>query len=218
MTNFLHQHALYADDDLLIFNKPAGLLSVPGKGEALRDSVLTRLQALEPRTLLIHRLDRDTSGVMVFALNKAAQRDISIQFQQRQTHKIYTALVLGQMAQTIGETQKIDIPVRYDDTRPPLHVADPTFSKSALTYCTVLQHEHIAAHAVTRVKLQPVTGRAHQLRVHLQHIGHAIVGDTLYADSIGQSLKQRLCLHATVLQFNHPRHHQALRFESAVPF
>lgn len=218
MTNFLQQHALYVDDDVVILNKPAGLLSVPGKGEALSDSVLNRLQAIEPRTLLIHRLDRDTSGVMVFALNKAAQRDISIQFQQRQIHKIYTALVLGKLAHTIGEPQTIDMPVRYDDSRPPLHIADPVFTKSAVTFYSALQYEHICGHEVTRVKLQPVTGRAHQLRVHMQHIGHAIVGDTLYADSIGQNLTERLCLHATVLEFRHPRHHQALRFESAVPF
>lgn len=214
MTNFLEQCVLYQDDDILIINKPAGLLSVPGKGAELYDSVLTRLQQLEPRTLLIHRLDRDTSGILVFALNKPAQSHISKQFQERLTEKTYLAIVAGHLqGQGI-----IDIPVVYDATRPPLHIVDPTEKKPAITHWQALQQFEINQQAVTLVELKPVTGRAHQLRVHLQYLGHAIVGDTLYADEVYQKLTPYLCLHATQLQFTHPNTAQSVSFECKPEF
>ncbi|WP_410211362.1 RluA family pseudouridine synthase [Aquirhabdus sp.] len=190
----------YRCDDYLIVNKSSGLLSVPGKGEHLFDSLLTRLQAVESNIKLVHRLDRDTSGLMVFALNIEAQRNISKQFETRLTDKIYQAILLGEL---VGEGQ-IDVPVRYEPLTPPLHVADSLHPKAALTNWKAINNFNINNILVTKVLLKPVTGRSHQLRVHSQYIGHAIVGDSLYADDVGSGLIDRLCLHAAALSFNHP--------------
>lgn len=198
----------------MVIHKPAGLLTVPGKGEHLFDSVLTRLQALEPDTLLIHRLDRDTSGILVFALNKAAQSHISKQFQNRQTEKHYHALLSGYLD---GEGS-VDIPVNYDPTRPPLHIVDPNFSKSALTHWQTVEQFAIEQETVTRVKLIPITGRSHQLRVHMQYLGHAIIGDSLYASNKAKTLMPRLCLHAESLSFFHPVTEAPLNFYCPAPF
>ncbi len=197
----------------MVINKPAGLLTVPGKGD-LTDSLLTRLQVLEPKTLLIHRLDRDTSGLLVFALSRHGQHHISKQFQNRQTEKIYQALVVGRLT---GSGQ-INIPVIYDPTRPPLHIVDATHPKPAITDWQALESFEINGAWVTRVKLMPITGRSHQLRVHMQHLGHAIVGDTLYATPEQQALMPRLCLHAAELQFEHPHHGGRLDFQAELPF
>ena len=169
--NFLDQYTVFSDNDILILNKPAGLLSIPGKGQALADSVISRLQNICSNILLVHRLDRDTSGLMVFAFNKAAQRHLSTQFQQRQVEKAYTALVMGHIAPAIAERGQINLPVRYDETRPPLHVVDIDYPKPALTYFDVIDYSSLpdkdhVQHPVTRVNLKPVTGRAHQLRTH----------------------------------------------------
>lgn len=198
----------------MVIHKPAGLLSVPGKGEALQDSMLTRLVALEPKTLLIHRLDRDTSGILVFGLSRLGQNRISRQFQERQTDKTYQALVAGALT---GQGT-IDIPVVYDPSRPPLHMVDPQHSKPALTEWQALEQFELAGQVVTRVKLTPITGRSHQLRVHMQYLGHPIVGDTLYATAQHQQLTDRLCLHAQQLSFHHPKTDELLNFECAVPF
>ncbi len=213
MSNFLQQTLLHRDAHFLIINKPAGLLSVPGKGD-LTDSVITRLQAIEPNTLLIHRLDRDTSGILVFALNKAAQSHISKQFQNRQTDKQYHALVSGYLT---GEGS-VDVPVNYDATRPPLHRADPSHNKPALTHWQAVEQFEINNEVVTRVKLTPITGRSHQLRVHMQYLGHAIIGDTLYADELAQQLMPRLCLHAEQLSFFHPATGEQLNYLCPAPF
>ena len=198
----------------MVIHKPAGLLSVPGKGEALQDSMLTRLVALEPKTLLIHRLDRDTSGILVFGLSRLGQNRISRQFQERQTDKTYQALVAG----ALSGQGTIDIPVVYDPSRPPLHMVDPQHSKPALTEWQALEQFELAGQVVTRVKLTPITGRSHQLRVHMQYLGHPIVGDTLYATEQQQQLTDRLCLHAQQLSFHHPKTDELLNFECAVPF
>ncbi|KAA8735593.1 RluA family pseudouridine synthase [Acinetobacter qingfengensis] len=214
MSNFLQDCLVYRDEDILVIQKPEGLLSVPGKGEALFDSVLTRLHAIEPKTLLIHRLDRDTSGLLVFALNKAAQSHISRQFQERQTYKLYQAIVEGDLP----ERGEVNVPVCYDPSRPPLHIADPNFSKPALTQFEVIEYLTIQNQKVSRVALTPITGRSHQLRVHMQYLGHPIIGDTLYATVDGQTLSSRLCLHATALSFKHPVSGQALKFVCPPPF
>lgn len=213
MSNFLQQTLLHRDAHFLIINKPAGLLSVPGKGD-LTDSVITRLQAIEPNILLIHRLDRDTSGILVFALNKAAQSHISKQFQNRQTDKEYHALVSGYLS---GKGS-VDVPVNYDASRPPLHMADPSHNKPALTHWQAIEQFEINNEAVTRVKLTPITGRSHQLRVHMQYLGHAIIGDTLYADKLAQQLMPRLCLHAERLGFFHPVTGEQLNYLCPAPF
>lgn len=214
LSNFLEECLVYRDDDLLVINKPAGLLSVPGKGDALFDSVLSRLQAIEAKTLLVHRLDRDTSGLLVFALNRPAQSHISRQFQDRQTKKLYQAIVEGQPV----DQGQVDVPVCYDPKNPPLHIADPDYPKSALTYFKVLDQFQLKGQPVSRVALTPITGRSHQLRVHMQYIDHPIIGDTLYATTVGQSLSDRLCLHATELSFIHPVTGQTLNFVCPPPF
>ncbi|WP_111894648.1 RluA family pseudouridine synthase [Acinetobacter sp. MB5] len=214
MSNFLTDHLIHRDEDFMVIHKPAGLLSVPGKGEALQDSMLTRLVALEPKTLLIHRLDRDTSGILVFGLSRLGQNRISRQFQERQTDKTYQALVAG----ALSGQGTIDIPVVYDPSRPPLHMVDPQHSKPALTEWQALEQFELAGQVVTRVKLTPITGRSHQLRVHMQYLGHPIVGDTLYATAQHQQLTDRLCLHAQQLSFYHPKTDELLNFECAVPF
>ncbi len=212
LSNFLEDCLIYRDDDVLVIHKPVGILTINGKD--IFDSVLTRLQQLEPRTLLIHRLDRDTSGLLVFALNKAAQSHISKQFQVRSTEKMYHALVEGQLEQD----GQVDIPVCYDPNRPPLHIVDATHSKPALTHFKVLEQLELEGQPVTRVELIPVTGRSHQLRVHMQYLGHPIVGDTLYATTQGQTLMPRLCLHATTLSFIHPVTGKTVKFVCPSPF
>ncbi len=214
MSNFLKEHLIYRDQDFMVIHKPAGLLSVPGKTEDLQDCAINRLLKEERRTLLIHRLDRDTSGILVFGLSKTGQKSISRQFQERQTSKTYQALVVGQLE---GEGT-VDIPVIYDPTRPPLHIVDESHNKVALTHWQAIEHFEIQGQAVTRVKLTPITGRAHQLRVHMQYLGHPIVGDTLYADPEHQTIMPRLCLHAEHLSFNHPVSEERMDFECPVPF
>lgn len=213
MSDFLSQILVYDDPDCIVIHKPSGLLSVPGKGD-LTDSVLTRLVACDPRILLVHRLDRDTSGLMVFARSKHAQREISRQFEQRQTEKQYQALVLGEL---VGQGE-INVPVRYDPTRPPMHIADPDYPKHALTHWQAMPTRQQDGQTITPVLLQPITGRSHQLRVHLQYLGHPILGDLLYADPVGLSLLPRLALHAQRLTFQHPLTAQTICIENNADF
>jgi tRNA pseudouridine32 synthase / 23S rRNA pseudouridine746 synthase len=198
----------------MVIHKPAGILTVPGKTADLQDCVINRLLEVEPKTLLIHRLDRDTSGILVFALSKLGQNRISRQFQERQTSKIYQAVVAGHLQ---GEGT-IDVPVIYDPSRPPLHIAEPSHNKPALTHWQAVEHFQIQGQDVTRVKLTPITGRSHQLRVHMQYLGHPIVGDTLYATAEQQQLSPRLCLHAEMLSFKHPQTEKEMEFHCPVPF
>lgn len=198
----------------MVIAKPAGILTVPGKTADLQDCVINRLLRIEPKTLLIHRLDRDTSGILVFGLSKWGQKCISRQFQERQTSKIYQAVVAGHLqGQGI-----IDVPVVYDPSRPPLHIADPEHNKPAITEWQAIEHFEIQEQPVTRVKLTPITGRSHQLRVHLQFLGHPIIGDTLYATVEQQALMPRLCLHAEQLRFHHPKTEEPVQFHCPVPF
>lgn len=199
MSDFLSSILIYQDDALLVVNKPSGLLSVPGKGD-LTDCLRTRLEQANPAVKLIHRLDRDTSGVMVFALTPEAQRQVSKQFELRQTDKQYQALVMG----ALTGSGSVDVPVRYDPTRPPLHVADLDHPKHALTHWQALPTIEVAGQVVTPMNLFPVTGRSHQLRVHMQHIGHAIIGDPLYSEGAGLAALPRLALHAARLELTHP--------------
>ena len=198
----------------MVIHKPAGVLTVPGKTEDLQDCVINRLLKIEPKTLLIHRLDRDTSGILVFGLTKWGQKTISRQFQERQTKKTYQAVVAGHLE---GEGT-VDVPVIYDPEHPPLHIAAPDHNKPALTHWQAIEHFEIQGQAVTRVKLTPITGRSHQLRVHMQYLGHPIVGDTLYATPEQQQLIPRLCLHAEHLSFYHPQTEERVEFYYPVPF
>ncbi|MDY6531039.1 RluA family pseudouridine synthase [Acinetobacter faecalis] len=214
MSNFLSEHLIHRDEDFMVIHKPEGVLTVPGKTADLQDCVINRLLDIEPKTLLIHRLDRDTSGILVFGLSKFGQNRISRQFQERQTSKIYQAVVAGHLE---GEGT-VDVPVIYDPSRPPLHIAEPSHNKPALTHWQATEHFQIQGQDVTRVKLTPITGRSHQLRVHMQYLGHPIIGDTLYATEEQQKLSERLCLHAERLSFNHPKTEQPIDFYCAVPF
>ena len=214
MSNFLTEHLIHRDDDFMVIHKPAGLLTVPGKTEDLQDCLINRLVKLEPKTLLIHRLDRDTSGILAFGLSKWGQKTISRQFQERQTDKTYQAMVAG----TLEGEGTIEVPVVYDPSRPPLHIADPTHHKPAITHWQAIEHFNIQGQPVTRVKLTPITGRSHQLRVHMQYLGHPIIGDTLYATSEQQQLSSRLCLHAERLSFYHPQTEQLVEFYCPAPF
>ncbi|MDK1683680.1 RluA family pseudouridine synthase [Acinetobacter sp. ANC 5380] len=214
MSNFLTEHLIHRDEDFMVIHKPAGVLTVPGKTEDLQDCVINRLLKIEPKTLLIHRLDRDTSGILVFGLTKWGQKTISRQFQERQTEKTYQAVVAGHLE---GEGT-VDVPVIYDPEHPPLHIAAPDHNKPALTHWQAIEHFEIQGQAVTRVKLTPITGRSHQLRVHMQYLGHPIVGDTLYATPEQQQLIPRLCLHAEHLSFYHPQTEERVEFYYPVPF
>lgn len=214
MSNFLTEHLIHRDEDFMVIHKPAGLLTVPGKTEDLQDCLINRLIKLEPKTLLIHRLDRDTSGILVFALSREGQKSISRQFQERQTDKTYQAIVAG----TLEGKGTVDVSVIYDPSRPPLHIAEPNHNKPAITEWQAIEHFEIQGQAVTRVKLTPITGRSHQLRVHMQYLGHPIIGDTLYATPEQQQLSLRLCLHAERLSFYHPKTEELVKFNCPAEF
>lgn len=201
---------LHDDHEVLLVNKPSGLLSVPGKGPHLADCLITRVQAVFPQALLVHRLDRDTSGVMIFALTPHAQRHLGLQFEKRQTKKTYVARVAGRLTDKTGT---VDLPLIVDWPNRPKQKVDHETGKSAVTDWRVVR----ATDAETRVRLMPKTGRSHQLRVHMLAIGHPILGDPFYADGDARD-HPRLMLHSEVLQFRHPDGGQSLRITSKAPF
>ncbi len=201
---------LHDDDQILAVEKPEGLLSVPGKGPHLTDCLIARVQAVFPQALLIHRLDRDTSGVMVFALTPHAQRHIGLQFEKRQTKKTYVARVWGEVAERSGT---IDLPLIVDWPNRPLQHVNHETGKQAITDYRVLRHEQ----GTSRMRLMPKTGRSHQLRVHMQALGHPILGDPFYAT--GQALEYpRMMLHAESLRLRHPDGGRGMEFKSKCPF
>jgi len=201
---------LHADSDLLIVDKPAGLLSVPGKGEALSDCLLTRLEKAFPTVRLIHRLDRDTSGAMVFALTPHAQRHLNLQFETRKVRKTYVARVAGRLAPASGE---VDLPLIVDwPNRPRQKICHET-GKSALTHWKVLR----ADESESRVRLFPKTGRTHQLRVHMLALGHPILGDPFYAPENAGDFP-RMMLHAEELRLKHPESGHGMTFRAKPPF
>jgi tRNA pseudouridine32 synthase/23S rRNA pseudouridine746 synthase len=194
---------------LLVLDKPAGLLSVPGRGVGGQDNLTTQVQARFPDALAVHRLDMATSGLMVFARGPEVQRRLNRAFETRQVSKRYEAVVEGDMC---GETGEIDAPLAADWPNRPRQQVDPLHGKPSLTRWQVLSR----APGQTRLALMPVTGRSHQLRVHLQHIGHPIRGDEFYAPlPLGAP---RLLLHACSLAFLHPCTGEALQFDSPAPF
>ncbi len=200
---------LHVDESLLVVEKPAGLLSVPGRGEGGLDNLSARVQQQFADALIVHRLDQATSGLMLFARGALMQRALSMAFEARAVHKTYMAVVHGAMD---AEAGRIDAPLAADWPQRPRQKVDALQGKAALTRWWLMQR------GVDRslLRLEPVTGRSHQLRVHLQSVGHAIVGDTLYATQA--SLSDRLLLHACGLSLSHPLNGQALQFSSAVPF
>lgn len=201
---------LHHDHEILLVDKPSGLLSVPGKGEHLADCLIARVQAVFPETLLVHRLDRDTSGVMVFAMTRHAQRHLGLQFEKRQVKKTYVARVWGHVAEKTGT---VDLPLIVDWPNRPLQMVDPENGKPAITDWRVQRYED----QNTRIRLFPQTGRSHQLRVHMRALGHPILGDPFYAT--GPALDfARLMLHAESLRLSHPDGGKGLTFKAKCGF
>lgn len=198
------------DRDFLLINKPTRLLSVPGRHPQNRDSVISRLQVEYPGAAIVHRLDFDTSGVMVIPLNKVALSNISKQFQARSVSKHYTAVVAGLMVQDEGI---IDLPIAAD-TGPKYKICQQTGKPSVTEYQVLARDEQACT---TRVLLHPITGRSHQLRLHLQTIGHPILGCEFYGGEWA-SAANRLLLHATDLAFLHPHTTEPVFIDVAPPF
>ena len=209
---------VFADAHLLVLNKPSGLLSVPGRGEDKQDCLSRRVQAHYPDALIVHRLDMATSGLMLMARSLVMQRALSQLFERRDVHKRYTAVVDGhlQPAASPDGWGLIDLPIAVDWPRRPLRIIDAALGKPSQTRWRTLAW-HAATHS-TRVELAPLTGRSHQLRVHLQALGHPIWGDALYAPEAVQARAPRLLLHACALGFAHPATGCLLAFDSAPAF
>lgn len=201
---------LYEDGHLLALDKPSGLLSVPGKGPELADCLLSRVQSVFPDALLVHRLDRDTSGVIIFALTPHAQRHLSRQFELRKSRKVYVARVWGRLTPKTGT---VDLPLIVDWPNRPKQMVDHENGKPAVTEWTVLRDTS----EETRVRLFPRTGRSHQLRVHMQALGHPILGDPFYAEGLARDFP-RLMLHSEELRLSHPESGKGLRFRSPAEF
>ena len=207
-----------ADDALLVLDKPAGLLCVPGRGEDKQDCLSARAQARWPQALVVHRLDMSTSGLVLMALSPLVQRQLSLAFEQRAVHKRYVAMVHGILtADGSEEWQTIDAPIAADWPRRPLRIIDAA-GKPSQTRWRVLAHDPPGWPGCTRVELEPITGRTHQLRVHLAHLGHPILGDALYADGPIAAAAPRLLLHAQQLGLTHPQTGDWRAFELSAPF
>jgi tRNA pseudouridine32 synthase/23S rRNA pseudouridine746 synthase len=202
---------LFRDHHLIALDKPSGLLAVPGRGPEKFDSLATRVQADYPSATVVHRLDQETSGVMVMALRAAAHRHLQQQFEQRRTEKLYIAVVAGVVAEDAGE---INLPLANMFENPPRHVVEFERGREATTHWRVI--ERYADR--TRLELRPLTGRSHQLRVHLSHVGHPILGDSLYAPPEVRALAARLMLHAEELSIEHPTTGAMLLLRSDCPF
>lgn len=202
---------IFRDDHLLVLDKPSGLLAVPGRGPELADCLSARAQASFPTALVVHRLDRDTSGVFLMALSPQAQRELGRQFEARTVEKRYVAIVHGIPLEGEGV---IELPLRKDFDRPPRHMVNQQYGRPAVTRYRVLASESDRS----RLELAPLTGRSHQLRVHLAAVGHPILGDPLYADERVRKLAPRLMLHAESLALRHPISGELMQWRAPVPF
>ncbi|MEZ0309689.1 MAG: RluA family pseudouridine synthase [Ramlibacter sp.] len=209
---------VHADEHLLVLEKPSGLLSVPGRGADKQDCLAARVQGEFPDALVVHRLDMATSGLWLMARGAEMQRRLSRAFAERQVGKRYVAVAAGRLEMPVNgvEWALIDLPLAADWPNRPRRIVDREHGKPSQTRWRVLAHD--AAADTTRVELEPLTGRSHQLRVHLQALGHPILGDTLYAPPEVQAQAARLLLHATHLQLQHPASGEMISFSSAPPF
>lgn len=201
---------LHEDAEVLLVDKPAGLLSVPGKGPHLADCLIARVQTAFPDALLVHRLDRDTSGVMIFALTPLAQRHLGLQFEKRMTQKTYVARVWGAPKEKSGT---VDLPLIVDWPNRPRQMVCHETGKPAQTDWRLLKTEDGNA----RMRLHPRTGRSHQLRVHMLALGHPILGDPFYASGPARAFS-RLMLHSEELRFKHPQGGRSMKIRSKAPF
>lgn len=204
---------VHADAHCIVACKPSGLLAVPGRGDAGRDCLSERVRSEYPDALIVHRLDMATSGLMLLARSTDTQRRLSIAFARREVHKRYIAVVAGRLNADQGE---IDLPLAADWPNRPRQVVDAIRGRPSLTRYRVLEFDD--ARAATRVELEPVTGRSHQLRVHLLALGHTILGDALYGSAEVQAAAPRLLLHASSLRFTHPASGETMSFDSSPPF
>lgn len=204
------------DAHLVLVDKPAGLLSVPGRGPDKQDCVAARLQAAVPDALVVHRLDMATSGLLLMARGVEAQRALGRQFEHRQVLKRYVAVVAGRIGAVADGWRDIDLPLACDWPNRPRQMIDHERGRASRTRWRVLGYD--TASDATRVELEPLTGRAHQLRVHLLALGHPILGDALYAPARVQARADRLLLHASELRIAHPVTGEPMHWRSAVPF
>lgn len=212
---------VYRDDQLVVIDKPSGLLAVPGRGPDKQDCAATRLQAMHPEALVVHRLDRDTSGLMLFARDADTHRRLSKQFEERRVRKEYLAVVEGRVEADEGV---IELPLRKCFERPPRHRVDHVHGKPAVTRWRVIER----GEQTTRVQLFPETGRSHQLRIHMQQLQdaggrHPILGDPLYGSQEERSQEEtdtrsRLMLHATLLELKHPTTGEVVTWTLTCPF
>lgn len=212
---------LYQDEDIIVLNKPAWLLSVPGRHPEHADSIYNRVREIHPESQIVHRLDMATSGIIVMALHKQAERHIKIQFQDRVTQKLYYARVWGELEQDSGE---VDLPLICDWPNRPKQMVDFDRGKPSLTGYRVIEREKNSAQVsgdanTTLVELLPHTGRSHQLRVHMLELGHPIIGDKLYAhpEALASS-PERLQLHAAEIRLKHPRTEEWVHFFAPCDF
>ena len=213
---------VHVDDAMIVLDKPAGLLAVPGRGPDKQDCLSERARSRWPDALVVHRLDMATSGLVVMARGPVHQRTLSRAFEKRQVHKRYTAVVAGNLVNPLTDNgwNVIDLPLTVDWPNRPRSIVSHALGKPSVTRWRLDLAQCPTAHAgiTTRLELEPVTGRTHQLRVHLQAIGYPIVGDALYANAQQQAMADRLLLHAHWLQLPHPLDGQAVEFHSTCPF
>ncbi len=207
---------IYQDDDIVVLNKASGILSVPGRLPEHQDCLQNRVQRTLPSATIVHRLDMATSGLMIMALNKPAHVNISRQFEQRKTQKSYLARVFGNLEQKTGS---VDLPLICDWPNRPKQKVDHENGKKSLTHYKVLSHNDKTENELsTLVELTPITGRSHQLRVHMLALGHPILGDKLYAHQQALKMSNRLQLHAVKLSLFHPTTEEAITFNAPCPF
>ena len=218
---------IFEDGALLVLDKPSGMLSVPGKGDGKQDCLSARVQALYPDALVVHRLDMATSGLMLMARGAQAQRILSMAFASRDVVKRYCAVVSGHLASADPCAPDvwgvIDLPIAADWPRRPLRVIDAEHGKPSVTRWRLAHgggggSDFDRSAPFTRLELEPLTGRSHQLRVHLAALGHPILGDLLYAPASVQARSSRLLLHASALTLAHPLTASPVGFTSAPPF
>ena len=223
MTLMSELNCVYEDEHLLVLNKPSGLLCVPGRGPDKQDCLSLRALQHFGDALVVHRLDQATSGLVIMARNLPVQRQLSQAFAERQVQKRYVAVVAGELPSdpvTADEEgwQLIDLPIAADWERRPLRIINHETGKSSQTLWKVLEPVNHYGLPATRVLLSPLTGRTHQLRLHMAATGHAILGDALYASGEALAASPRLLLHAAALELTHPVTGTLLQIESAPDF